>query len=86
MRALLPALAALLLAAANPARSAEAGEVVAALKQAYLACDRRAAQRRLAPAEMQACASIGERLLQQGFDGDWDRLLAWWRVAREDLS
>lgn len=52
------------------------------LQEAYLACDRLAVRQRLAPTEAVACSVVGERLLREGFDGDWERLLAWWRQAR----
>lgn len=80
---LLPALA---LAASGAAPAEPAAHELAALKRAYLTCDREASRRLLAPGEAMACSVIGEQLLQQGFGGDWERLLAWWRAAREGLS
>lgn len=79
-------LAALALVAACAVRADPAADELAALKRAYLACDRAASQRLLAPGEAMACSVIGEQLLKQGFGGDWERLLAWWRSAREGLS
>ena len=52
------------------------------LKTAYLACDRAATQRRLTTAEAMECSVIAEQLLRSGFNGDLDRLLAWWESAR----
>jgi hypothetical protein len=55
---------------------------VESLKDVYLACDHAATQRRLTPAEAMQCSIVAEQLLQRGFDGDLDRLLAWWKPAR----
>jgi hypothetical protein len=52
------------------------------LKQRYLACDRDASQRRLSGGEAAACSEVAERLLRDGFDGDLDRQLQWWRSVR----
>ena len=59
---------------------------LAPLKQHYLACAREATERRLAPHEAAACSQAGDRLLQQGFGGDLERMLAWWRASRAPLS
>ena len=53
------------------------------LKAHYLACDHAATQSVLHPAAAAVCSAVAEALLQRGFDGDLDRLLAWWRAARE---
>jgi hypothetical protein len=55
---------------------------IAALKVVYLACDRAASQRQLDFGEAAECSVASERLLQHGFGGDFDRLLAWWRSAK----
>lgn len=49
------------------------------LEQAYLGCTQTSTTRRLSHGEAAACSETAERLLQQRFGGDLDRLLAWWR-------
>ena len=53
------------------------------LKTAYLACDRESSQGRLELLAFQNCSRIGDALLRKGFDGDFERQLAWWRKARQ---
>jgi hypothetical protein len=53
------------------------------LKRRYLACDREATRRRLSPSEMQTCSLVAEDLLRRGFEGDFERLLSWWRGRKE---
>jgi hypothetical protein len=78
--------AACLSAAGLSARGAEppAGTEVdiATLQRIYLACDRVASQRPLSFGEAAECSSVSEQLLRHGFGNDFDRLLAWWRVAK----
>ena len=52
------------------------------LKTAYLACDRAATEAGLAPSDFRRCAVVGDALLTRGFAGDFDRLLAWWRIEK----
>ena len=33
-------------------------------------------------ATYQRCSAVGEELLKRGFDGDFERLLAWWRQEK----
>jgi hypothetical protein len=54
------------------------------LEQAYLGCTEASTLRRFAHGEAAACSETAERLLQQRFGGDLDRLLAWWRNAGAD--
>jgi len=49
------------------------------VKQAYLECDRISSRELLPPGVMVHCVMISDTLKQRGFDGDFDRLLAWWR-------
>lgn len=56
------------------------------LKLRYLACAHESAERRLAAGEAAACSQTGDELLKRGFAGDLDRLLAWWRLARQPPS
>jgi hypothetical protein len=55
---------------------------IAALKHQYLECDRQASTQRLDWAAASHCSIVSEQLLQRGFAGDFERLLAWWRDAR----
>jgi hypothetical protein len=54
---------------------------IAALKRQYLECDRQASTQRLDWAAASHCSIVSEQLLQRGFAGDFNRLLAWWREA-----
>jgi hypothetical protein len=53
------------------------------LEREYLACDRKATTRKLSAHEAHACSLIAEALLQSVFEGDSERLLAWWRITRK---
>ena len=70
-------------AAAQPAHPWHANLPLDQLKAVYLACDRRANAERLDPLDAQQCSVLAEALLQRGFAGDFDRLLSWWRTARQ---
>jgi hypothetical protein len=54
------------------------------LKTAYLVCDEQATQTMLDFGEAARCSQIAEALLKQVFDGDFERLLQWWRVAKAE--
>ena len=69
-------------AAAEPMRSSVVALPLDHLKTSYLACDKAATEAVLEPADYQRCAMVGDELLKRGFDGDLDRLLAWWRVEK----
>ena len=97
MRTTLLAASALLLAAALPMplpahaqplptepAAALRGADVATLKTWYLACDRASRQAPLDRTVAQACSLTAEALKQQAFGGDFDRLIAWWRTARDE--
>ena len=71
---------------AEPVTLPVAALAIAELKTAYLSCDRAATESRLDPSSFQRCAAVGDELLQRGFDGDLDRLLAWWRVEQVRLA
>jgi hypothetical protein len=80
------ALAAASLGFATPGRAGgqeSEASAVEQLKRYYLACDRQAVQRRLLPAEAMRCSAVAEHLLATGFDGNFERMLAWWRATRE---
>lgn len=90
-RILRSSLSFLFVAVALPARGtctavseaeADTAEItVAELKEAYLACDRRSTSARLDSLMLIACGQIADALLHKGFEGDFDRQLAWWREA-----
>jgi len=87
MNTVRPAAALLLALAAVCARAqplpAEPAPSIAALKRQYLECDRQASTQRLDWTTASHCSIVSEQLLQRGFAGDFDRLLAWWREARD---
>ncbi|MCM2253845.1 MAG: hypothetical protein NDJ19_15900 [Ramlibacter sp.] len=56
------------------------------LKQVNLNCARESSQRRLSPEEALPCSIAFGALLKRGFDGDIDRLIAWWRVHRDEAG
>lgn len=62
--------------AAQPA--AGVSESVDALKAAFLQCDDSSRQTALDSGSAAHCSVIYERLKQRAFDGDWERLRAWW--------
>jgi hypothetical protein len=53
------------------------------LKAEYLACDRAATQSRLPPGTAAYCSTVAEELLTRAFEGDFERLVAWWRSERQ---
>ncbi|MCM2251258.1 MAG: hypothetical protein NDJ19_02745 [Ramlibacter sp.] len=50
------------------------------LKSAFLVCDGAATRGQLDSVTVQQCSTIYEQLKAQVFDGDFERLLAWWRL------
>lgn len=54
------------------------------LKTFFLHCSREAGERVLALGEAAVCSVGYEVLLKREFGGDFDALLAWWRVRRPD--
>jgi hypothetical protein len=71
-----------LVAGASLAAPTDTASTIEALKATYLDCDRVSSQRRLDMTEAVACSTASEQLLREGFGGDFDRLLAWWRSAK----
>jgi hypothetical protein len=53
------------------------------LRAAYVECDRRSSQSRVDLNFMIACERVGALLRERDFGGDFERLLQWWRQARE---
>lgn len=54
------------------------------LKELYLRCSREASQGLLDFGAAALCSSGHEALLKGEFGGDFNALLAWWRVHRDD--
>jgi hypothetical protein len=52
------------------------------LKLTYLACDDLMSRQKVALAAAQRCAAVGQTLQQCAFDGDFDRMIAWWQRER----
>ena len=52
------------------------------LKAEYLACDQAASQSRLSPGAAY-CSRVAEELLARAFEGDFERLIAWWRSEKQ---
>jgi len=78
----------LLLCTAVPAQTVGADRIarldVAQLKTAYLACDEQASERLLDMGSAALCSQVGEALKQRAFDGDFNRLIEWWRAAKAE--
>jgi hypothetical protein len=78
----------LLLCTAVPAQTVGADRIarldVAQLKTAYLACDEQASEHVLDIGSAMLCSQIAEALKQRAFDGDFTRLIEWWRVAKAE--
>lgn len=68
---------------ADPVLAAVSALPLERLKSTYLACDRASSQAMLDAATFSRCAMVGETLLRRGFDGDFERLIAWWRAEKE---
>ena len=54
------------------------------LKALYLLCDRVSRRRLLALNEAAHCVTAAEVLKARSFAGDFDALLAWWRLHRDE--
>jgi hypothetical protein len=52
------------------------------LEAMYLRCERSAASGLVDVADAAQCSLVGRELLGRAFDGDFSRLLQWWRQAR----
>ena len=75
-----PAVIAAAVAGANPGQPDPA--TIGQLKRAYLECDRRATKGLLSQGDAAMCSSVHEALKARAFDGDFDRMLAWWKSNR----
>lgn len=54
------------------------------LKTQYLLCARASSQRLLSLGEAIGCSTTGEVLKARSFGGDFNALLAWWRLHRDE--
>lgn len=83
MKRLFPSAVAVCAVQAFAAAASPADAELAQLERRYLACDRIASAQRLAPGDAAECSWVSEQLLRQRFGGDFERLLQWWRAARD---
>ena len=54
------------------------------LKAQYLLCDRISSQRMLSSGEAVACSNVADVLKTRSFGGDFNALIAWWRLHRDE--
>ena len=54
----------------------------AGLEQMFWDCDTRATQDALSPGDGALCSSLGDAMKNRLFDGDFERLLVWWRAHK----
>jgi hypothetical protein len=52
------------------------------LKRAYLQCEHHATKGLLSQGDAALCSSVHEALKARAFDGDFDRMLAWWKSSK----
>lgn len=55
---------------------------IQALKATYLACDRATSASRMDPSVAGQCMSVSDELMRRAFEGDFDRLIVWWRAEK----
>jgi hypothetical protein len=75
-----------LAAQAQPDRSDLHPVPVDQLKNMYLQCERQASSSALDAGDAADCSMVSEELLARAFDGDFSRLLQWWRTERAAAS
>lgn len=56
------------------------------LKRVYLTCELASSRGLLAMSDVVQCSIVYEELKRRVFDGDYDKLLAWWRLQRSDVA
>jgi hypothetical protein len=64
-------------------RSQLANVPVERLKTAYLDCASKSSREVLDPGTARTCSLAAEELLQRGFAGNFEQLIAWWRSASQ---
>ena len=67
----------------NPRKSIEAAGGVIELERLFWMCDYAATAGTLQDNEIEMCGAATEQLKLMKFDGDFDKLLAWWRASKE---
>lgn len=67
---------------AQPAAAGAGLRSIEHLKAIFLACDRLSAAAVLPPHQVRSCSTAAEELKLRAFEGDFERLLAWWRAQR----
>ena len=67
----------------NPQKSKEAARGAVELEQLFWMCDYAATAGTLQENEIEMCGAATEQVKVARFDGDYDKLLAWWRVNKE---
>ena len=69
-------------AAGPPQRQHLAAVDIPTLERAFIECDHRSMQTMLSAAEAAICSMVFEDLKQRGFEGDFGKFMAWWRIQR----
>jgi hypothetical protein len=67
-----------------PDRSQLRALPIVELKAAYLECEQLASTTLLDSSTAADCSLVAEELLERGFGGNFQRMLTWWRSARND--
>lgn len=67
----------------NPQNSAEAGSGAIALERLFWMCDYAATAGTLQDNEIEMCGVVTEQLRLSKFEGDFEKLLTWWRLNKE---
>ena len=67
----------------NPQKSIEAARGAIELERLFWMCDYAATAGTLQDNEIEMCGAATEQLKLSKFDGDSDKLLAWWRASKE---
>ena len=73
-------------AAADPMKASVAALSLDSLKTTYLRCARASSEAVLDDATFQRCATVADELLKRGFDGDFDRMIAWWQMEKQRFA
>ena len=67
----------------NPQKSIEAARGAIELERLFWMCDYAATAGTLQDNEIEMCGAAIEQVKVARFDGDYDKLLAWWRLNKE---
>lgn len=71
-----------LAAAASAASPITPSVTIEDLQTAWLRCDREASSGLVDPGTAAQCSVVHEQLLRRAFDGDFAKLLNWWKAQR----